>query len=413
VTYTHPSLTSLSTAVLALALVGASSVSAAPAPAFEQPPVMQASKVLPQQLRQSANYKVQERVVTDGFMYMYQVDSAWGPLQVTSNALLEQYLHELDVVAQLEGVKGSSEFAGAMKDVGADVVGGAATLIRNPIDTMGGAVSGVGAMFGRANEALVSGGVKGDQDSALAEIAGYTKLKREYAHEFGVDVYSRNPILQSQLDAVSRAAFAGNVTAKVAFMAVPGGAGAVVSVAKNTRTLNEALRDLPPLELRKRNRGLLEAMKVDPELADLFVESPVFTPREQSVVVEALLSMASTRNRDAFVRQAILTSDADSAFFRQRQAEMYANYHRSRSLARFVSVGQVAVGQREDGHLVFCAPLDVLYWTPRMAEFLEVFESQLGGMGEVKGKELVLGGSITPMARSELTKRGWSVTGAP
>ena len=70
-TYTHPSLTSLSTAVLALALVGASSVSAAPAPAFEQPPVMQASKVLPQQLRQSANYKVQERVVTDGFMYMY------------------------------------------------------------------------------------------------------------------------------------------------------------------------------------------------------------------------------------------------------------------------------------------------------------------------------------------------------
>lgn len=70
------------------------------------------------------------------------------------------------------------------------------------------------------------------------------------------------------------------------------------------------------------------------------------------------------------------------------------------------------MGQREDGHLVFCAPLDVLYWTSRMAEFLEVFESQLGGVGEVKGKELVLGGSITPIARSELTKRGWSVTSA-
>lgn len=411
-THLHPTTNSLRKTMLALALVGVASASAAPARAFEQPPALNASDILSKSLLANANYKVGQQVATDGFMYMYQVDSKWGPLRVTSTAQLEQYLHELDVVAQLEAVKGTGEFAAAMKDVGADVVGGAATLIRNPVDTMGGAVSGVGAMFGRANEALIGGGVKGDQDSALAEIAGYTKLKREYAHEFGVDVYSRNPILQSELDAVSRAAYAGNITAKVAFMAVPGGAGAVISVAKNTRTLNEALRDLPPLELRKRNRGLLEAMKVDPQLAELFVESPAYTPREQSILVDALLSMASTRNRDAYVRHAILTSDADSAFFRQRQAEMYADYHRSKSLSRFVSVGQVAVGQREDGYVVFCAPLDVLYWTPRMAEFLEVFEAQLGAVGDVKGKELVLGGSITPLARSELTKRGWSVISA-
>ncbi len=172
------------------------------------------------------------------------------------------------------------------------------------------------------------------------------------------------------------------------------------------------MRDLPPLELRKRNRDALEAIEIDTELADLFIANEVFTPREQTVLVEALRSMAGTRNRDAFIKQAILTSDADMAYFRHRQAQMYADYHRATSIVRFVAVGQVALGQRGDGVLVFCAPLDALYWTPRMAEWLQVFESQLAQAGEVKGKEIVLGGALSPMARKALTMRGWTVQSA-
>jgi len=380
---------------------------------YEEAPVLSAATLLPKELLSGPNHQIKDAVVSDGFMYLYTIESRWGELKATSTPLLMQYLGELDAVARFDTLKGTKEFSGAMTKVAGGVVEGAGNLVRDPVGVVGGAASGVGALFGRAHEAIVSGGAHGAQeDSKLANLSGFSKVKREYAYEFGVDVYSRNPILQEHLDTVSRAGFAGNLTARMAMMAIPGGAGAAISVAGNTKNLNEAFRDLPPLELRKRNRGTLEAMKINPELADLLIANSMFTPREQTLLVEALLSMASTRNRDAFVKQAVLTNDADVAFFRHRQAQMYADYHRAKSITRFVEVGEVAAGQREDGVLVFCAPLDALYWTPRMGAFLQVFEGALAQIGDVKGKELVLGGGVSPMARRELTARGWTVHSA-
>ncbi|HMM77741.1 MAG TPA: hypothetical protein PJ986_18710 [Gammaproteobacteria bacterium] len=398
---------------IAAAIAGYAAPAAARDLPFERAPVLSAATLLPERMLAGPNFEVNDKVVSDGFMYMYTIDSRWGELEATSTPLLAQYLRELDAVARFDALKSTKEFSGAMRAAAGKVAEGAGSLVRDPIGSVSGAVSGVGALFGRAHEAIISGGVHGAQeDSALANLAGYSKVKREYAYEFGVDVYSRNPILQEHLDAVARAGFVGDITARTALAAVSGGAGVAISVAGNTQTLNEALRDLPPLELRKRNRDALEAIEIDTELADLFIANEVFTPREQTVLVEALRSMAGTRNRDAFIKQAILTSDADMAYFRHRQAQMYADYHRATSIVRFVAVGQVALGQRGDGVLVFCAPLDALYWTPRMAEWLQVFESQLAQAGEVKGKEIVLGGALSPMARKALTMRGWTVQSA-
>lgn len=378
---------------------------------YETPPTPSAAQLLPKEALAGANFKVRDAVVSDGYMYMYTIDSQWGELNASSTPEALQFIAELGAVAQLEALQGSKEFTGAVKKAASGVAQGAGDLVTRPVASLKGAASGVGAMFGRAHEAMVSTGAKGAQeDSRLANLTGFSKVKREYAKAFGVDVYSRNPILQAHLDAVARAGFAGDITAKMAMMAIPGGAGMAVSVAGNTSRLNDTIYDLPPLELRKRNRSALDTMKVNVEVADLFIANSVFTPSEQTGVVDALTRLASTRNRDAYFRSAVLTSAPDVATFRYRQAQMYATYHASTPLERFVTVGEVAVGQRADGTLVLCAPLDALYWTAQAADFLDAFDGALPAIGGVKGKELVLGGAISPMARKALSARGWKVT---
>lgn len=408
---TLSSLATVPTRVLVLAALLAPGVVAAQTSVpYERPEAQSASKLLPQQLLSNPNYQVQDTVASDGFLDIYAIESRWGSLEAVSTAQLREFLAELDVVARLEQLKSSKEFSGAMKAVAGGVVQGTGALLKDPMGSLSGAMSGVGAAFARANEALTSTAKGAEEGGALSQLSGYAKVKRDYASEFGVDVYSRNPILQEHLDAVTKAGFAGSITARAALMAVPGGAGAAISVAKNTQGLNDMFRDLPPLELRKRSRAHLEAMHVDPDVADLFIANTTFTVREQTLLVDALTRMPGAENREAFVRHAVLTPDADMALFRQRQAQMYAAYNQDvKSLAQFVSVGDVAVGQRADGVIVFCAPLDHLFWTPTLGAFVQVFEGNLAQVPGVKGKELVLGGTLSPAARKGLESGGWTI----
>lgn len=378
---------------------------------YEQPGTMKAAALLPADTLKGPNHQVQEEVQSDGFLNIYAIDTNSGVLKAVSTAQAKQYAAEVEAAARMAALQSNEQFASGLESTAGTVVTGTTALLNDPAGALSGAVTGVGAMFGRAQEALASSGARGaGEDSAMAGLSGFSKTKREYAYEFGVDVYSRNPILQKQLDAVAQAAFAGSIAAKAAMMMIPGGAGVALSVTSSTATLNEAFRDLPPVELRKRNREKLAAMGVNADVAELYIENAVFTPREQTLIVEALDRMPETENRGAYVRHAVLTDNADLAYFRQRQAGMYLGYHRSvEPLARFVSVGKVAVGQKKDGTIVFCAPLDHLYWTPAIGAFVDLFEADLQTVPDVKGKEIWLGGTLSKPARKELEARGWTV----
>jgi hypothetical protein len=55
------------------------------------------------------------------------------------------------------------------------------------------------------------------------------------------------------------------------------------------------------------------------------------------------------------VKFAVLTRDPEVAFFRARQAEMYARFHKRVSkIKQFVPLGELAAARLADGTLVFC-----------------------------------------------------------
>ncbi len=158
---------------------------------------------MPAKLVSGPNFKAAAKVTSNGYLNVYRVTSKHGDLEVTSTALLEKRAREIDAIAKMEQVKETDTYRESAQEAGEDVIAGAKALVTNPVDTVGGAVSGVGKLFARAGESVFGGSRSESEDDRLKTLIGFSSTKRDYAYEFGVDVYPRNPHLQEALDDVA------------------------------------------------------------------------------------------------------------------------------------------------------------------------------------------------------------------
>ncbi|HMA81877.1 MAG TPA: hypothetical protein VKR81_13355, partial [Candidatus Binatia bacterium] len=237
---------------------------------------------------------------------------------------------------------------------------------------------------------------------------GFSNYKREYAYDLGVDVYSRNEVLQDRLNEIAWVGFAGGLTVSAAMAAVPGGAGIAMTAIGTTRLTREIFKNQPPSDLRLANMEKLKAMGIEPSTVEMFIDATVFTPREQTILVSALDEMRGVADRERYVQLAALTNNADMTLFRQRQSEMYAGYHKAVSpLAQFVSVGQVPAVRATNGALVFNFPIDYLVWTDSLARLVANTDTLANQLPGVTRKEMWLTGNLSPRARAEMRRLGW------
>jgi hypothetical protein len=121
--------------------------------------------------------------------------------------------------------------------------------------------------------------------------------------------------------------------------------------------------------------------------------------------------MPGNRTRELFVRFAALTNDRDMAYFRSRQAQMYAGYHaKVAPLASFVGFGEFIAGRTAAGGVVFNVPVDYVAWTSWMASAVTRIDQAASALPGVTEKRLVLVGRVSPTARSALAAKGWQIT---
>ncbi|MCK5431235.1 MAG: hypothetical protein KAJ03_00755, partial [Gammaproteobacteria bacterium] len=165
-----------------------------------------------------------------------------------------------------------------------------------------------------------------------------------------------------------------------------------------------------PADLRTMNRERLASMGVSEDVADLFIANGIYTPREQTLLVESLYNMSNTAGRDQYIKLATVTDDIDMAFFRQRQAEMYAAYNtRVQAITRFVAVGSTSAAMAKNGDIIFNVPLDHLLWTKGIAAVVSIATQNVALMKGVNERRLLLSGTASKMARESLEKMGWKV----
>ena len=382
---------------------------APPASGYEAAQTLRASTFLPAALRSGAHFRVDDKVANDGYVNTYHLTSKFGTFPAVSTAMLVKRIEEVNALVVMEHVKGTTEFTHAIKKAGSNVVGSAQNLVTHPVETVKGAAAGLGTAFRRASASLTGPKRSDAEESRVKDVIGFARTKRDYAYHFGVDVYSDNTVLQERLDEITWAGYGGSMTLSVALAAVPGSAGAAVSVVTTTRFLNDVFRTTAPVDLRRMNGEKLQAMDVHPEIADAYLNNGAFSPREQTLLVHALDAMHGVDNRAAFIRFALATPTRQMAFFRERQAEMYAGYHTTvASLSSFVALGELAAARTGNGALVFCVPLDYLVWTEPMATFITAANKVIDEAG-AQEKQLWVTGSLSAVARKEMESRGWQV----
>jgi hypothetical protein len=378
--------------------------------AHESSTALSASKILPAELLSGPNHRVEERVQNDGYLNTYHVGSKFGTFVAVSTPMLRKRISEINAMVRMEQIQGTKEFTDSLREAGTDTLVGFKNLVTQPVATVKGAVSGLGVAFRRAGDAIAGPSRSDTEDNRIKDLIGFSKTKREYAYQLGVDAYTDNEKLQDRLNEISWAGYGGGLTWAAAMAAVPGGAGMAITVSGTHKLLNEVFRTTPPVDLRRMNGEKLKAMDVHPEVTDSFLNNTVYSPRYQTLLVNALEEMKGVGNRATFVRLAAATTDKDLAYFRERQAEMYAGYHKAVApLETFLALGEFAAARTAKNEVVFNVPLDHLVWTEPMAKLLTAADNRVTQLNSATNKQLWVTGTVSARARKEIESRGWQV----
>ena len=384
-------------------------LNAAAGVSYEKPPVFEAAHILPAKLLKSPYHRVGAKVPNDGQMNHYTIKSKFGTVTADSTAELKIRVDEMRALAAMERVSNSGQFTRQVKEGGKNVVAGAKALVTRPVGTIKGAFAGIGELAGRAGDALMGDPPSDAEGSRIENVIGFSSTKRDYAAEFHVDPYSTNPLLQKRLEEIAWYGYSGKIATSAVSAVIPGGVGVFVSAAKTSDWLEGIPVQTPPSELRKANREKLAGMGVSPDVIDLFEGNTVYSPVQQTKLVQALARMNGTADRGNFVKFAVLARNGNVAYFRARQAEMYANLNKVTPVERFVKVGTNAAARLSTGTVVFCFPLDYLAWTENNARLAEALDRQVSALPDVRGKEIRIAGGISKDARKGLKDLGWKV----
>ena len=374
---------------------------------YEQPGEYKASALLKPEMVQGRYHKVDERVLYDGFLYHFTVQSSFGPYEVTSISAMTMLIHELDAIAAMKQVETSDVAMQSLQKSGENTIAGVKNLVNDPEGTLRGAGEGIGSLFNRASETVGKRELTATEDSKMKQFVGVTKSKGTIATRYGVSLYSQNKVLQEELDRLAMADYLGGLSVGLASSAIPGVGGLILSTSGTARLLNETINTTSASELWLQNKNKLLAMNMDADTIELFLNNPVFSPALQTVLVAALEKLTGVANRDLFIKVGLQASTPDMAKMIMEMAVMAAGYHQHVApLAGFAPMARLLKASRQDGTVVVLLPTDHMIWTQRVASVAGDMVQQ-GKAGKAAAFEIWTLGSFSDQARSALKAMGW------
>ena len=376
---------------------------------FQKPPIrLEAADVLPTDLLKGDNYSVVSDVTNDGFINAYKLKTRFGAYSIHSTELLKIRINEMRALHHMETVEQTEVFKDAFV-TGAKAPGTfAKNLVTSPIDTTTNMASGIGRWFSDIGRSVTSDDPY--QENVLKTAVGYAVVKRQFAYHYGIDPYTDFEPVQEQLTKIAKAGFAGGLTPKLAFQAVPNAVGTIVRVTSTSEGMRKLVRDNSPGELAKLNKDKLLAMGVSEELADFFIGNPEYTPQEATLLVGELDNMPKVKGRATFIGIAAMADQKGVVRFMRRRAQMMSEYNKKIAAAeKIVDINGSSFLVLKDGTIVGLVPLDHVAWTLPLWRKIETIKKEMKDSQRTAGKEIWLEGTIDPQARKALAKEGWVV----
>ena len=384
---------------------------------FEQPPIINATQLLPESALSGPGFHVEQQVPTNGAMGQYTIvadasvfQNDAGTYRVESLDLLKIRLTEIPAIAYLENVSKTGVFANALAQSAERPVADAANMVIHPMDTVTGLPSGIGSLFGRvslgaekiastASNSFGSGAAAGQTANATMTALGYDQVRRDLARKLHVDPYSSDPILTKKLNSVAWVMFSARLTVDAAMMAVP--ASIVISGVEFT---NDLVYQKPKGDLIIFVQKKLQNMGLSQEQIASFTSNSAIPLSLQVSVVEDLEALGDIPGRRAAAVALGNMMTEYQARFLATSIRMLNQWGQQKSPITGIQVPGVLVARDQNGTVIVPAPVDYLSWTPRIAGFATA-PTLLG----LQHRVLWISAKMTPLARQQLQANGWSV----
>jgi hypothetical protein len=376
---------------------------------FEKPGTLMAQSVLQPEILKGEHYTISEKVYNDGLLNHYDVNSSFGDFKVISTSSLHILVQEIGAIASMKEIETDDTAIEALKQSGRNTVDGVKNLVNDPKGTFDSAAAGVGSLFNRAKGTVGKREATGAEDNKVAQLVGFSKSKGQIATKFGVNMYSRNEVLQEELDRLAWADYLGGLGMGVATSVVPGVGGLLLTTSGTARLLNEAINTTPASELWLQNKNTLLGMGMNEDTIELFLNNPEFSPALQTVIVTALKSMKGVNNLELYLKIALQASDPVMAKIVTESAVMTAGYHKHIApLERITPIARLARAEKKDGTIVVVLPNDHIIWSEKVADLTGSLVEEVKASGW-NGLEVWAVGDFSTLAKSKLDGMGWSV----
>ncbi len=365
------------------------------------------SNVLRPALAQSVYHRVED-ISPDGRYYRFQVESEFGPYDILSLAMLRVRVHEIRVLGEAisqfnQREKQLSDELRSQLQVHADSV---LDIFTQPLNT---ASNLTGQLTGNKSQALSS---ELNDTSLSSYEAMYQSTdptlalhKRNVANQWGLDVYSSNPVVQNFLIAVARVRASGKPSAGTPYIGSHLATPLTISDKGIEIEISRLLHKYSPTELRQHNEVILEEMDIQADIRRQFLQQSIFSPRHQTRITHYLKGLQGVKNRVDFVQSALSIQNEFVAFAFEEAAVMLVFYHNNvRRLGKIHAGINLLHGITVDGRIVAFLPVDVINWS----EETEGLFSDLARQGKSSGYsgwELVTAGMLTDQVRSQLLER--------
>jgi hypothetical protein len=229
---------------------------------------------------------------------------------------------------------------------------------------------------------------------------GVSAAERRFYQKLGVDPYTDNEVLRK---AVKRAAKVDAATTLgLHFVAVPG----LPYLSDVQRAMDDIYQEDPAV-LRARRKKELLGYGLTPEELTRFDNTLLLSPTRQGVLEKVANSLEGVAGRDELFRHAMEVGSVEEVQVFVQSARLLAFLHARRPVARILAGLRLPAAAFSDGKIMVFGAFDGVSWTEEVAGYEAALHAALPASGAPL--ELWLTGTISPLAREQLTRLGWDV----
>ena len=393
-------------------------------PSYEVPPDQTPSELAAPALVSGSNFHVVDPVRSDGLMHRYVIESHFGTFEAYGQSQLTVRVHEVSALTELAKTSNVEVAVGGVANGVTSQVNTVVGVATHPVQTVTGIPKGIAHLFhgyaDRGKELLADakhdrepsepGADKGSDvaskggDAATryaARYFGVSSAERRWYQKLGVDPYTDNAILRAAIHKAARVDAAAGFGMK--FVGIPGVPG-VGLMSKAT----DAIYNEDPATIRARTRGTLAGYGLTLEEIEHWQNKLILSPTRQVLLLAAAEALGGVEGRGELFRHAISLRAPEEAQVYLQSVGLLVMAHRQNPVQSILPGVRLPAAKRADGHIIVCGAFESVYWTADVAKGESQIREALPTEG-IAARELVLSGTTSERARTELVALGWTV----